>query len=1027
MRSITELSKDRCCGCGGCANICPVKAIQLVVQEDGFSYPKVNADLCINCGKCVRVCPSVNTACFGYMNPVTFAVSSEKSYSEKCSSVGIISMVSEYILSCGGYVCGALYDSDFKVHHVLANDRAVVEKMRKSKYVQSDLEHVFPEIEVLLKKNIKVLFTGTPCQVSALRLFLGQDYQCLYTIDVVCHGVPSPGVWEKYLKENYTLSEIMDIDFRHKAKKEFNASQFLKIDFKDGTVLVKSKTEDLYYIHFLHDFGLRMSCYDCIYREFPRTGDLTIGDFWGAKKVMPDVVDDNKLSVVMANNYTGMQILDAIEKRFLLKKEISNTDALVLNAAKAKRSIPEGRRIFFDNICKGETFNRSVRKSLFPKHYDILLYGHSFSENFGAVLTYYALYAYLKKEGYQVVMTCTPEQYNRKNNLSDFYKNNIDFIQLKKWESSHKNHMADIVLLGSDQVWNYKLFNKTYGMGFFLEEIDDNLKKIAYASSFGFDYLNIYNGYQKAYPAAKSCLKRFDSISVREASGVNICNNDFEVEAVNVLDPVFLLSVDDYSRIADNSTVKYNQPYIATYTLSPSEQFNELSLYISDHLRLPLRNMFVGSGEEFEKKKQMSVDVVCENVSVEDWIRTIRDSEFVVTGSFHCLCFALIFRKKFIVIQKGWAPARIESLLDICNLTERHIKSFDEIKHKEYLLNEDIDYGKVWEKLGFQIDRSRRWLKKELLSPKKISVQDISELGCSRSDICLVGNLYSYFEYIRNHDMDDYLILCCCYGRDFIAGDTVHIIDNEIRRLASIDKQSYLMSNLLKEDYSFVVEGKSIENQVYRKIELKDSAIYTLIEELYKTYCISFDWESNASQGTFKIQLGGKPWDSLTDTIDVTHSNCGHYENIYMITEAAADYFRNSKLLRIRADNLNGDLRIKGLRLYPRAKEREMNDSYYGYSMMYDFSEKKYYACNSSRGSVVCTINSKKMTIEYTHGSYAYSDPITELYIEGDGLRKIITFKKEGLYLLMYSKTMNAFVDVSYLSGIKDDLKILHL
>jgi hypothetical protein len=235
----------------------------------------------------------------------------------------------------------------------------------------------------------------------------------------------------------------------------------------------------------------------------------------------------------------------------------------------------------------------------------------------------------------------------------------------------HKlNASADTFLLGSDQIWNYTLFPGR-AETLYLDFVEDSKKKIAYAASFGFDKPTIFPHYPERYPKIMPAMNRLDAVAVREANGVDICNDYYSTKATHVMDPVFLLTQDDYKELADKAVNKPEGKYMCVYALTPKEDINKVFQTVAEELNLPRVNMASGNPKKFERKKENFDMPYCENLQMEEWLYNIMNSDFVVTDSYHCVCFSIIFKKNFVLIQNAWAVSRIESLLSKLGLKDR--------------------------------------------------------------------------------------------------------------------------------------------------------------------------------------------------------------------------------------------------------------------------------------------------------------------------------------------------------------------
>lgn len=307
--------KENCCGCTACVNICPSHSITMERDEEGFVYPVIDENTCTSCGACVKVCA------FHKKDYTEKIPKSQEVYGLKhrnadirklSSSGGAFTAVSDYVLNQGGVVYGAFFNDRFEVIHGRASNKEERNKMRGSKYVQSDLGNIFKEVRGDLDTGCPVLFTGTPCQNGGLKSFLGRDYPGLILCDIACHGVPSPKIWEDYkayLEETYR-GVITEINFRNKDLGWRNTS--LKVEL-DRAVHRKNMQEDPYYILFFSHLSIRPSCHQCVYTSFHRVSDITLADFWGIENSHKAFQDDTGVTLVLANTEKGKQLIEHIK------------------------------------------------------------------------------------------------------------------------------------------------------------------------------------------------------------------------------------------------------------------------------------------------------------------------------------------------------------------------------------------------------------------------------------------------------------------------------------------------------------------------------------------------------------------------------------------------------------------------------------------------------------------------------------------------------------------------------------------
>lgn len=313
MIDITK--KSDCCGCYGCVNICPKQCIDMNIDNEGFWYPKVNKDLCIDCNLCEKVCPVIQNVDKKEFDTVAYAC---KNKNEKIrlssSSGGVFTNICEYVINNGGVVFGAAFNEDFEVEHMEANTIEECEKFRGSKYVQSKIGETYKNAKKYLDDGRIVLFSGTQCQIKGLNLFLRKKYDNLISADIVCHGVPSPLVFnihKENIKKSY-CSEIKNIGFRDKSKgwKKFSYIT----DFENGEKYSKLLNEDKYMIGFLKDLYLRPSCYNCEAKDFKCSSDISLADYWGVENKHTEFDDDKGISLVLVNSKKGQDIFNRLSE-----------------------------------------------------------------------------------------------------------------------------------------------------------------------------------------------------------------------------------------------------------------------------------------------------------------------------------------------------------------------------------------------------------------------------------------------------------------------------------------------------------------------------------------------------------------------------------------------------------------------------------------------------------------------------------------------------------------------------------------
>lgn len=325
--------KSKCSGCHACYNACPKNCITMKSDNEGFWYPSVDEKSCVDCGLCEKVCPILKVY-KGYEKGKAYAcVNKNSELRQKSSSTGVFSILAENVLDAGGVVFGAGFDENLKVRHISIKNKDDIRKIRGSKYVQSKIGDTYSEAKEYLQKGIKVLFAGTPCQISGLKSYLGKDYDNLILMDIICHGVPSPKVWKKYLDyiEKSNRKNIDKNNYPNFRSKRLGWGNFsMDINFTDGSVYTKSMKWDLYLRLFLQNIILRPSCYNCHSKSLNRESDITLADFWGVERFVPEMADDKGTSISLINTPKGNDIFNEVKDK-LIYKEIDINDAVKFN------------------------------------------------------------------------------------------------------------------------------------------------------------------------------------------------------------------------------------------------------------------------------------------------------------------------------------------------------------------------------------------------------------------------------------------------------------------------------------------------------------------------------------------------------------------------------------------------------------------------------------------------------------------------------------------------------------------------
>lgn len=358
-------SKSMCSGCSACKNICPRNAIKMVEDNEGFSYPVVDSNLCVNCGLCIKSCP-INQSKEQDIEkdsvPKAYAVyNKNEDIRMKSSSGGVFTELAKEIIKNNGIVFGAVFDEDFNVFHDEINNEKDLEKIRGSKYIQSNINNTYAKAKQYLEEGKEVLFTGTPCQIEGLYSFLRKNYENLYTHDLICHGVPSKKAWRKYLeyREKVDGQKPEKIEFRNKEKSGWS-NYIVTFSYKQAHVDINHE-EDLFMKIFLSDIALRPSCYECKFKKINRKADITIADFWGINNVMPSMNDEKGTSLMIIHSQKGEKLFKKIIDR-IEYKEVDFFQSIKSNQNMIKSANIENRKEELFNDLDSMDIEKIVEK-----------------------------------------------------------------------------------------------------------------------------------------------------------------------------------------------------------------------------------------------------------------------------------------------------------------------------------------------------------------------------------------------------------------------------------------------------------------------------------------------------------------------------------------------------------------------------------------------------------------------------------------------------------------------------------------
>lgn len=734
MNDITSVvSNQQCSGCSACFSVCPVNAISMQRNSEGFLIPTIDQKKCIHCNLCNQVCPLLVNKISDEQRdiPTTYAGwAKDELIRKKSSSGGIFSILAQYVLDNRGYVCGASFDKNKKLSHVIVSRKSELEKLRGSKYLQSEIGNVFRQIKELLDNNKLVLFVGVPCQIAGLKTYLRKEYKTLIAVDIVCHGVPSSLVFEKYVKEiekNNKIS-VTNIKFRDKITGWKSFSITLKNDKK--TIYSKILSDDIYGKGFLSNLYLTPICTSCPFSMFPKYSDITLGDYWGIWEYKKQLDDDKGTSLILVNNDKGEYIFNQIKINIKYEK-IPNSSAIYkLRSISTPVHKHSNRANFFKelnlssaSISKIIENNLETSKKCPDLNKSVAIFNMRLpSSNYGAMLQSYALYKTVCKLGYQAkVIDYYSEELDKKSDkfitfpFRKFREKFIDITGPCKTDEDlvSLNNCFETFIVGSDQVWNYNYLNGMFknDIGkYFLNFVLSSKRKISYAPSFAESY---WGGNDDEINEVKNNLRFFSGVSVREISGIDICRNLFGIKAKCVLDPTLLLDRSDYEKIIESEYIeKEKRPYVAYFSLD--EHLEE-----TVETYEPLQKMITKNNWQLINIRGSKKIIFNESKfiyhSVPSWLNYIKNCELLITDSYHATIFAIIFNKQFVVLERDYAGnERLKSLFSLLKVRNRFFTSITAIKDFELINLNTINYEKVNNQVIEKAKHSIEFLKNSL-------------------------------------------------------------------------------------------------------------------------------------------------------------------------------------------------------------------------------------------------------------------------------------------------------------------------
>lgn len=737
-----------CTGCEACYNICPVNAISMDEDSQGFLQAQIKESACIKCGQCEDVCPVLSQRTFDEVSiPRCFAVIADDETRFKSSSGGAFWGFAQKVINEGGVVIGAALDSELAIRHIAVETINDLLKIQKSKYAQSRLGSVYQDMEHALQSGKTVLFSGCPCEVAGINAYFGTNNSNLITVDILCHGVPSQKMLKESLEATIGLKSVKSIDFRDKNYGWECLGMTLTLN--DNSKQRFTYDESRYAQGFHSNMSLRPSCYDCKFCDLPRCGDITIGDFWNIADYDVNLDDKKGTSAVLVNTDKGVHFFEMVKNLYKVCKPVP-FEYLKKNRLSPQIDANPARNYFLD-LYPGHDFNTAVVYAQQGK-FDIGLVGNWSYPNYGSELTYYALYSVLKQMGLSVLLISWPKESHWKpyDKPQLFSKNPYQDYEIAplvqtRYDLRQYSDKCKTFVLGSDQLLNNNLYH-WFDKFMQLDWVTSNKRKIAYAASFGCDYIW---GSDEDRAELAHFLQKFDFFSMREKSGVTLAKEHYGVSAEWVVDPVFLQPSSFYENIAQQAqTPEAN--YLFTYILDISKEKEDVLLEYANHLSLVPYAALDADQEHNNGLREWGLNTV-HNLCVEEWLAYIKNCEFMVTDSFHGMCFAILFHKPFIAISNSRrGKARFVSILCELGLESRLVNSEQELRERLQMKDSLIDYEKVDRCIQKLAQRSIVWLQRSIRND--LPVKTLSSFDFMMDSVCSNRNEFNeIWGQLENH------------------------------------------------------------------------------------------------------------------------------------------------------------------------------------------------------------------------------------------------------------------------------------
>ena len=694
----------------------------------------------------------------------------------KSSSGGMFAEFAKYILSQNGVVFGCTMqrvEEGFEVKHIYIEKEEDLFKLQGSKYVQSSLGNTIKQAKEFLDKGRFVLFSGTPCQIAGLKAYLKQDYENLLTLDLSCTGTPNQEIFNDYIKflESKYKQKILNFEFRNKAKMGWTCGNAL-ITFKNGKQKILCNNVSSYLNLFINKKIQPDRCQNCKYVGLERVSDITIADAWGIDIEYPNLLknkfDRNKgISLVLVNSEKADKVFNIIQNNIISEKININRLTKYNNPLQThqlkdveKRYINEWKKngyqglnnIFINelglkyyyNILKNYTpkFLKTIIVKLLKKDkIDCLLVTGYMWPNYGSLLAAFSLQKVIEKLGFSNRIIHYAQNYGFSKKFEKKHlkvtKYCTTFNDLKRLNSN-----ATTFVLGSDNLLNLKTNPYYFVVKNLLNYTNLDKKRMMISGSIGG-----WDGStktQEEHNYIKHLLHRFDYLSTREEHGKEVFKNVYDVEADWINDPVFYLKKEDYYELVKDVKEDYNKK-IMQYILYPTEQTNSIVEYFMEKTGKQI--------VKFDGNDNVKCFSRYKGQFVENWLSAIINSDLIISDSFHCIAFSLIFNKPFICIKNTHATVRFTSLFKRLGINVPLIENVNDVETKVLDYNKEQVNKELFNIREFALSKiEEALLKQKVVTPEQIEqekeFQKLNKKYLKNFDVWYKKNKLFYFGII---------------------------------------------------------------------------------------------------------------------------------------------------------------------------------------------------------------------------------------------------------------------------------------